>query len=120
MPGQWEFQIGPSPGIEAGDHLWVARYLLGRVTEDLNVGLSFSPKPVAGDWAGAGEHIKYPKILIIYIISNNKNNIKLVINPLLKIYLNESVQCSIFRPADIEIIKINGGYWNKKGIYSKY
>ena len=59
MPGQWEFQIGPSLGIEAGDHLWVARYLLGRVTEDLNIGLSFNPKPVAGDWAGAGGHVNF-------------------------------------------------------------
>ena len=27
-PGQWEFQIGPCVGIEEGDHLWMARYLL--------------------------------------------------------------------------------------------
>ncbi|MFS7997705.1 putative glutamine synthetase [Helianthus anomalus] len=26
MPGQWEFQIGPSVGIEARDHIWCARY----------------------------------------------------------------------------------------------
>ena len=25
---QWEFQVGPSVGIEAGDHIWCARYLL--------------------------------------------------------------------------------------------
>jgi len=24
-PGQWEFQVGPCEGIEAGDHLWMAR-----------------------------------------------------------------------------------------------
>ncbi|KAL0457289.1 UNVERIFIED_CONTAM: Glutamine synthetase, chloroplastic, partial [Sesamum latifolium] len=24
MPGQWEFQVGPSVGIEAGDHIWCA------------------------------------------------------------------------------------------------
>lgn len=25
---QWEFQVGPSVGISAGDELWVARYIL--------------------------------------------------------------------------------------------
>ena len=28
MPGQWEFQIGPCVGIDQGDHLWMARYLM--------------------------------------------------------------------------------------------
>ena len=41
MPGQWEFQIGPSLGIKVADHLWIARYLLGRVAEDLNVTVTY-------------------------------------------------------------------------------
>ena len=28
MPAQWEFQVGPCIGIEMGDHLWIARFLL--------------------------------------------------------------------------------------------
>jgi len=31
MPGQWEFQVGPCEGIEAGDHLWMARHILYRI-----------------------------------------------------------------------------------------
>ncbi|CAI2366205.1 unnamed protein product [Moneuplotes crassus] len=62
MPGQWEFQIGPCEGISIGDHLWMARYLLGRVSEDLGVAVSFDPKPIKGDWAGAGGHVNFSTI----------------------------------------------------------
>ncbi|KAK8089417.1 glutamine synthetase [Apiospora hydei] len=34
MPAQWEFQVGPCEGIEMGDHLWMARFLLHRVAEE--------------------------------------------------------------------------------------
>ncbi|XP_076908991.1 glutamine synthetase cytosolic isozyme-like isoform X2 [Bidens hawaiensis] len=59
MPGQWEFQIGPSIGIAAADELWVARYILERVAEIAGVIISFDPKPIAGDWNGAGGHTNY-------------------------------------------------------------
>ncbi|CDW54118.1 glutamine synthetase [Trichuris trichiura] len=59
MPAQWEFQIGTCEGIEAADHLWMARYILHRVAEDFNVVVSFDPKPVPGDWNGAGAHCNF-------------------------------------------------------------
>ncbi|KAJ4870758.1 Glutamine synthetase cytosolic isozyme 1-3 [Raphanus sativus] len=59
MPGQWEFQVGPVEGISAGDQVWVARYLLERITEISGVNVSFDPKPVPGDWNGAGAHCNY-------------------------------------------------------------
>jgi glutamine synthetase len=58
MPGQWEFQIGPCKGIDQGDHLWIARYLLARVAEDYNVDVSFAPK-LFPDWNGSGCHTNY-------------------------------------------------------------
>lgn len=62
MPGQHEFQIGPCEGIEVGDQLWVARYILGRITEDYAIGLSFAPKPVKGDWSGTGGHVNFSTV----------------------------------------------------------
>jgi len=59
MPAQWEFQVGPCEGIEMGDQLWMARYLLCRVAEDFGVVCSFDPKPIKGDWNGAGCHVNY-------------------------------------------------------------
>lgn len=59
MPAQWEFQVGPCEGIEMGDHLWLARFLLHRVAEDFGVIVSLDPKPMPGDWNGAGAHCNY-------------------------------------------------------------
>ena len=51
--------MGPCLGIEMGDHLWVARYLLHRVAEDFGVIVTFDPKPMPGDWNGTGAHTNY-------------------------------------------------------------
>jgi len=56
MPGQWEYQVGPCTGIESGDQLIMSRYLLVRCCEQMGVVVSFDPKPIPGDWNGAGCH----------------------------------------------------------------
>ena len=59
MPGQWEYQVGPCEGITSGDELTMSRYLMNRVCEDYGLVVSFDPKPVPGDWNGAGCHTNY-------------------------------------------------------------
>ena len=54
MMGQWEFQIGILPPPLIGDQLWTARWLLFRIAEEFDVYATLEPKPVLGDWNGAG------------------------------------------------------------------
>ncbi|MBO8639094.1 glutamine synthetase, partial [Staphylococcus aureus] len=45
--------------ISIGDHLWMARFLLHRIAEEFGIVVTLDPKPVPGDWNGAGAHCNF-------------------------------------------------------------
>ncbi|XP_003741689.1 glutamine synthetase 2 cytoplasmic [Galendromus occidentalis] len=59
MPSQWEYQIGTCDGIDVADQLWISRYILQRMGESFGIVVSFDPKPMKGDWNGAGAHMNF-------------------------------------------------------------
>lgn len=57
--GQWEFQLFAKGAKKAGDEIWIARYLLNRLTENYGYYIELHPKPVKGDWNGSGMHANF-------------------------------------------------------------
>jgi glutamine synthetase len=58
--GQWEFQIFAKGAKEAGDQIWIARYLLERIGEKYGVSINWHCKPLGAlDWNGSGMHANF-------------------------------------------------------------
>ncbi len=62
--GQWEFQAFAKGAAAAGDHVWVARYLLERTAEKYGVAVEYHCKPIKGDWNGSGMHANFSNSLL--------------------------------------------------------
>ena len=58
--GQWEFQIFGKGSRRAADEMWIARYLMLRLTEKYGVDIEFHCKPLGDtDWNGSGMHSNF-------------------------------------------------------------
>ena len=93
-PGQWEFQVFAKGAKQAGDQIWIARYLLNRVTEKYGYYIELHPKPVHGDWNGSGMHANFSNTTLRTAGSKD---------------VYEKI-CEAFRPVAEEHIKVYGAY----------
>ncbi len=59
--GQWEYQIFAKGAQDAGDQIWISRYLLERTAEKYGVSVEWHPKPLGKDldWNGSGMHANF-------------------------------------------------------------
>ena len=92
--GQWEFQLFAKGAKKAGDEIWIARYLLDRLTEKYGYYIEYHPKPVKGDWNGSGMHANFSNTTLRTCGSK-------------EIY--EQI-CEAFRPVTKEHINVYGAY----------
>jgi len=72
MASQWEFQVGPLPATQVSDQLWMARYILSRITEEHGCCATFHPKPLR-TWNGSGGHTNFSTVEMRYDIHERRS-----------------------------------------------
>ena len=91
--GQWEFQVFAKGAKEAGDQVWIARYLLERIGEKYGISINWHCKPLGNlDWNGSGMHANFSNSLLRTCGSS-------------EIYVQV---CEAFRPVIEEHIEVYG------------
>jgi len=97
--GQWEFQIFSKGAKQAGDQIWVARYLLERIGEKYGVAINWHCKPLGAlDWNGSGMHANFSNGVLR--TANSKETFEKI--------------CEAFRPVVKEHIAVYGADNDKR------
>jgi glutamine synthetase len=93
--GQWEWQVFSKGAKQAGDEIWVGRYLMERLSEKYGVYIEYHPKPLGDtDWNGSGMHANFSNTYTR--TANSKEKIEKV--------------CEAFRGVVAEHIEVYGAY----------
>lgn len=94
--GQWEYQIFAKGAHNAGDQIWVARYLLERTAEKYGYYIELHPKPLGQDvdWNGSGMHANFSNSVLR--TCGSKETYEKI--------------CEAFRPVVKEHIAVYGAY----------
>ena len=71
--GQWEFQIFAKGAKQAGDEIWLGRYILERLVEKYGLAIEYHPKPLGTlDWNGSGMHANFSNTYLRTAASQEK------------------------------------------------
>ena len=73
--------------------MWVARYLLDRLTESYGYYIEYHPKPIKGDWNGSGMHANFSNSLLRDVAQKRHEKV-----------------CEAFRPVASEHISVYGEF----------
>ena len=93
--GQWEWQVFAKGAQQAGDEIWIGRFLMERLSEEYGLYIEYHPKPLgATDWNGSGMHANFSNTYLRTAASEEK--VKKV--------------CEAFRGVVKEHIEVYGAY----------
>lgn len=99
-PGQWEFQIGPCVGIEAGDHMMAARFLLEKIAIQEGVYVEYHPKPFE-NINGSGCHVNFSTLKM-----REDNGYNVIIDSIKKLEISHNKHMKIY--GDFNKLRMTG------------
>ena len=97
---QWEFQIGPLPALQVSDQLWMARYILLRITEEHGCCATFHPKPLR-TWNGSGGHTNFSTMEMRHNIYE-RASIDAIMDACTKLEANHAEHMAVYGKDNVE------------------